>query len=367
MKALYFSNYDLNDDASGVSKKIKMQLDGFFKNEVEIIAPVVFRHSFIDKLYTKLPFTSTMYDIAVSDYINNKIDKNIRFVYMRHDVFTRKLVNNLKKLKRLGIKIFYEIPTYPYDRNEKKVKNIFMRLKDKKWRNVAGQYIDYIVDYSGAQEIFGAKTINISNGVNPDFIEPKKEFGNSNDIHLIGVALIAPVHAFDRVIESLKQYYLKVQTRKVYFHIVGDGDAKQYLIQLVRKYQLEEYVLFHGVQYGDSLDALYNLADIGVGVLGIHRRYKNQKVSSLKTKEYSAKGIPFISSEIDDAFEKHECDFKYMLDQDDTAFDVNDMINWYDRIVEAYGSKQQLSNHIRNYAYNYLTWKEQISKIITNI
>lgn len=367
MNGMYFSNYDLGDNTSGVSKKINMQVDAFQKNNVSIDTPIVYEKKKILKVLTKLPFVSTVYDFQVRKIIKSIGSCKPDFVYFRHNVFTRQLLKNLVALKNKGILILYEIPTYPYDRNEHKIKNVFMRMKDRKWREKCGRVIDYIVDTSGSKEIFGAKTINISNGINPDSILPKKVFPGTRDIHLIGVALMAPVHGFDRVIKSLSNYYMGRPGEKVYFHIVGDGDAKKSLVELSKHLKMTDYVIFHGMQYGKDLDDIYDIANIGIGTLAIQRRYADQKVSSLKTKEYSAKGIPFVTGEYEEIFDTMDCDFKYAINQGDDAFDINQLINWYTSLVDKYYGEEKLTEHIRRFAYKYLTWNDQIAKIVAVI
>ena len=142
MKGIYFSNYDLSDKASGVSKKIRMQVDAFTKNNVGIETPTVYEKKRIEKIYTKLPLSSTVYDYHIKRYLQHSDIEGIDFVYFRHNVFTRQLFKNLNALKKQGVTVLYEIPTYPYDRNEHKLKNIFMRAKDRKWREKCGGVID---------------------------------------------------------------------------------------------------------------------------------------------------------------------------------------------------------------------------------
>ena len=178
---------------------------------------------------------------------------------------------------------------------------------------------------------------------------------------------MAPVHGFDRVIRSLKKYYNSDHKANIYFHIVGDGDSRKELEELSKKLNLSKYVIFYGKQYGAELDAIYNKCDIGIGTLAIHRRYKNQKVSSLKTKEYSAKGLPFVTGEYDEIFEKNTCDFRYALDQSDDDFNMDDLLEWYSKLIMNYLGKENLARHIRQYAYDYLSWKEQIGKVVSVI
>ena len=103
MKAVYFSNYDLQDTSSGVSKKISMQIDAFKRLGVDITCPKVNANSLLAKIYMKMPFISTLHDWRVNRYIKYEMDKDVEFVYIRYNLFSRMLVYNLKLLKKEGI------------------------------------------------------------------------------------------------------------------------------------------------------------------------------------------------------------------------------------------------------------------------
>ena len=366
MNGLYLSNYNIKDFSSGVSKKIRMQLDSFENLGVKMDAPTVFTDSIISKIYTRMPFTSNLYDLKCKMYLKKNNIEKYDFVYIRHNIITKQLIANLRYIRNKGIKVFYEIPTYPYDRNENDPLNYFIREKDRKWRSEIKKVVDYVVDFSGSESIYGAPTIVVTNGVNINLFRPVVHDKKKQTIDLIAVALMAEVHGFDRVIEGMHNYYVNHENkdRIVRFHIVGDGAVRKKLQCMVKEYGLTEYVTFYGFMCGDELDRIYDACDIGVGVLGIHRRYKGQKVSSLKTKEYAAKGLPFINGENDDAFIKFKYSFE--VESNDDPLNIEDVIKWYERLVTN-EDVDTITQNIRGYARDNLTWDTQLKKIIERV
>lgn len=366
MKGIYFSNCNLSNTGSGPSKKINMQMQAIKSLGIDVISPKVYVDPLWQRIYVKLPFTSSWYDHRVKEYIRSKTN-GMDFVYFRHDVFTRQLIKNLKLLKEKNITVLYEIPTYPYDRNSNKPINWFMRQKDKYWRNHVRGLIDYIVDYSDSEEIFGCKTINVFNGIDVNFVTRRSYKAHGDTINLIGVALLARAHGFDRIIHALNGYDENKCGKKIVFHIVGEGDAKKELVALTEELELGDKVVFHGFKSGSELDEIYDIADVGVGTLALHRRIRDSKVSSLKTKEYCAKGLPFISCENDDAFSTENFPFVYIVGQNEDEIDLYALVEWYKKLLEEYGGNEKMAETIRNYASRNLAWVQQMEKVFTYI
>jgi hypothetical protein len=181
---------------------------------------------------------------------------------------------------------------------------------------------------------------------------------SDDDIHLIGVASIAHWHGYDRVIEGLHNYYYngKHNTKKVFFHIAGDSsntESTRYK-ELVKKYNLSNYVIFYGRKSGKELDVLFNKADIAVGSLGCHRILM-RNVRPLKNREYCARGLPFFYSETDDDFEDKDFILKVPANDDPVNIDV---------IVNFVISNKFNAVKIRNYALQNLTWEIQFEKVL---
>lgn len=367
LKGLYFVKEEL-EEYSGVYKKINSQIKALERLGIEMelsysvkktkhyfrkidnLTIDEFPHSFLGRMKKKF-----FYYNKLQDYILNK---EFEFIYVRYNHFAdRYFINFLKNLKSEGIKIFLEIPTYPYDEEIKdmKIKNI---LKEKKYRYKLKEYVDRIITFSEDDEIFGVKTIKINNGVDIENIKVvnKNKEQNNYEINFIGVAMISLWHGFDRMILSMAEYYKNNPKEIVRFHIVGDGDKKVVteLKDLVKKNNLEEHVMFYGYKSGKDLDEIYNKVDIAVGSLGFSR-IGLKGGSPLKIREYIAKGVPIILG-YEDISLKNTLDFIYQVPNDESVFDLYKILDWYKNLDKD-------STKIRRYAEDNLTWDKQMKKV----
>lgn len=298
--------------------------------------------------------------IEFQSIINYIKEQNITLIYLRYDhnanPFT---IHFIKKLRRNGVKIIMEIPTYPYDQEYKGLPLPYQRILfiDKCFRKRFARHVHKIVTFSDYNIIWNRPTIRISNGVDFSQIKVKKYINDtSKEFNLIGVATLHPWHGFDRAIWGLVHYYKKPHTLKIYFHIVGVGVplvVDEYK-KIVKDNNLEEYIIFHNALYGEKLNEVYEKSDMGIGSLARHRSHID-KIKTLKNREYAARGIPFIYSETDSDFE----DMPYILkvSADDTPIDINNLIDFY-RSIDVTPSK------IRATIENTLSWKIQMQKVI---
>lgn len=377
MKILYFLFHGFSEH-SGISKKIHYQIKGMQElgyhvdvcsygfddkgNRVRMINKNIIQNFGKSKL---APLGGRTDFSAVIQYVfQNKID----IIYIRsfHNAhpFTIKL---FRKLKAAGIKIAMEIPTYPYDQEYEGFPFI-SRLGnkiDQLYRNRLASLTDAIVTFSDEKKIFGQRTIRISNGVDFDNIPiHNKIISAKESIHLIGVAEVHYWHGFDRLIAGLGEYFQQNPKTKVHFHIVGGiGPSEMHdsvhapgFHELIKKYNIHEYIHFHGPKHGNELDELFNQADFAIGSLGRHRSHID-KIKTLKNREYAARGIPFIYSETDEDFEH----MPYILKApaDESPIDIN-------RLLDFYLNNHFDANEIRN-SIKHLSWKEQMKKVLEEI
>lgn len=368
IKGIYISNHNLNDKSSGVTKKIQMQLEAFKKNNILLEAPNLFCDTVVDKIIRRIPFLKCSFDKAANEYISESIKKGINFVYIRHSVCSIHLISLLKVLKKNNIKIIYEFPTFPYDRNGYGISWSLFMIKDKFSRNKLHKYVDIGVNFSGYSEIYGVKCISINNGINAEEIKIRKANRASNkSIKFLGVALLAYWNGYDRLINAIHSYYSTVNNSiDIEFHIAGHGDAFNSLKALVKKNKLENRVIFHGFISGDELNQLYDNCDVGIGTLAPSRKYKGHIMSTLKTKEYTAKGMPFIKADFDSIFDNKSIDFLFNVKDDESPIDICEIIQWYNNLVDRYG-EENLVNHIRSFAEKELSWEKQLKPIFDYI
>ena len=198
------------------------------------------------------------------------------------------LVKFSKKLKFAGIKVVTEIPTYPYDQEFSSVSDWNMKLDlwmDKRFRCQLYRHQDAVVTFSDAEEIFGQRTIRISNGVDFDSIPLHSPLtSHLSPLHLIGVAEVHFWHGFDRMIAGIGEYYRNGGQKDIYFHIVG-GVHPSYMQdipqapgfqKLIDKYGIADRIIFHGTLFGDTLTAVFNQCQFAIGSLA-HHCYQDAK------------------------------------------------------------------------------------------
>lgn len=369
---ILFLLYHGFSEHSGISKKINSQVNGLKENghNVTLCYYTVdedgvrkrmvndrilerYKNSLLGKIRHRLFFNS------ISQFI---VENNIELVYMRsiHNAnpFT---IYFLKKLKKKGVKVVMEIPTYPYDDEyrEEPLKYKLELLIDKIFRNSLTKQLERVVTFSNYKTIFGRETIQISNGVDFKSIKVKSQTNDtSQQIILIGVAEVHYWHGFDRLLKGIGEYYKKEQTFKVFFYLIGGLGPleEQEYKKIVAEYQIDKYVKFFGTRFGQELDSLFDQSDMGVGSLARHRS-NIINIKTIKNREYAARGIPFIYSEIDDDFEN----MPYILKAPANDSPIN-----LDKVIEFYKKCNKNPKMIRE-SIKRLSWKEQMQKVINTV
>lgn len=293
----------------------------------------------------------------LTDYI---IQNNIDLLYIRSAHNANPFINKMvRKVHNKGVKIVMEIPTYPYEGEfaNSPFKNKLRLKLDILCRTTMMKYLDHIVSFTDLPTILGVHNISISNGIDFNCTPVKTTINDtSKQLNLIGVAELHYWHAFDRLINGLAEYYSKPNDLKIIFNIVGEGAPSEVskLKEMTKNLNLGEYVLFHGTKSGVELDDIFNKSDIGIASLGRHRS-KITKIKTLKNREYAARGIPFIYSEIDDDFENMPYIIKAPADE--TAIDIQALVKFY--------QKNKLTpTEIRNSIITTLSWQTQMQKVI---
>lgn len=356
---------------SGITKKIAAQVVAFEKcgmqmelcfhdydNDQNSIIKVNDKHianfgkGFASKLSKRFSYS------AIYNYITAN---DINFIYLRSynnaNPFLVDFTAKLKKDKRICVQ---EIPTYPYDDEFKEAqKSDQLKLYlDKLYRNALASKLAYIITYTDLPTIFGQKTICISNGVDFDMIPIKKMYRDTFDsvVHLLIVAELHYWHGVDRAIAGMANYYKTMPQTKAILHIVGKPytPAGLKLQEQVKSLKLEEFVLFHGPLWGEALDEVFELADIGIGSLGRHRS-NIDKIKTLKNREYAARGIPFVYSETDEDFDKMPYVLKVPADESD--LNIPEVLDFLQHL-------QMSPSQIRDSITATLSWEVQMKKII---
>ena len=365
MKILFliFHGFDPNN---GISKKIEYQLEAFKANGHET------HLCYMDENCSKRRVAD---DTIIADYGNGRkgkilkrtefgsivdfaVKNQINFVYIRsnHNAnpFT---IHMVRRMKKAGMKVVMEIPTYPYDQEYFNKAMRRQLIQDKLFRNLFAKQLDAIVTFSEEDIIFGQQTIRISNGIDFDSVRMKNESHHpANELHLIGVAEIHRWHGFDRVFKGMADYYATPKEIKVYFHVVGyffSPVEEAEITEIIKTHHLQPYVILYGKKHGDELDEIFDQCDFGIGSLGRHR-VGIEHIKTLKNREYAARGIPFVYSETDTDFDNMPYVLK--MPADESAIKIEDVIKFYQQLTI---TPQQIRDSIAD-----LSWRHQMGKVI---
>lgn len=368
MKILFLTYHGF-EEASGISKKMLAQIKGLRQNGHEVyvcsydISPKGNRCRYVDgkviKNYGRGWLASIWQRVSYGCIVDYCKSSAIELVYVRSFMNASPFIIYLfKRLRAQGIRSVMEIPTYPYDKEFESLplKYKFEHIFDKMFRRRLASYMDAIVTFSDFREIFGQRTINISNGVDPDTLPQQPVIDTSSELHLIGVAEVHPWHAFDRLIAGLGQYYSQSELQKpVFFHVVGGVPdvLMKIFIKIITEYHIEKYVIFHGKLFGEELDKVFAQCAFAIGSLGRHRSGITQ-IKTLKNREYACRGIPFIYSECDSDFDHQPYIIKAPADE--SPIDIQQIISF----VKGFSLKPE---EIRK-TVEQLQWRYQMKDVI---
>lgn len=362
MKKGYYIHFQ-GRESIGVSKKIDMQMKEFSKHynmgEMEIRAT---ERSLPQRILGLFPTASIAreYDKALKNL------ENPDFVYVRRTVADRAYVTFWKNVKEKypDCKIIIEIFTYPYDKDDFAKWNAWpFYIKERLYRGRLKKYIDRFVTYTDDQEIFGVPALCTFNGIQVEDVALVGGAYQENKITLIGVAYMQRHHGYERIIEGMRAYYQGgSQKYEVTLRLVGDGPEKAGYQELVEKYHLQEHVIFYPNKSGKELDELYDGSDIALGSFGMYK-LGLYTLGALKTREYLAKGMPFITGCPVDVLEE---DYPYVKNfpNNTQSVDIREVINFYEKLKKENGDKITLARKIRESAVSRVSMQSVMQPII---
>lgn len=372
MKAIFIVFHALAE-YSGITKKIRYQVKALndcgvetelcylgwdeFGNQVRWVGDKVqknFGTGIKAKIEKRFEYNSLYHYI---------IDNNISLVYMRSMINAEPfIIRFAKKLRRKGVKVVMEIPTFPYDHEGKEL-SLSNKIRSKlnnKFRYSQAKNLDAIITFSDYDRIFNQRTIKISNGVDFDSLPLKKTYRKTPEVlELLVVAELHYWHGVDRAISGINEYVKLNPKQRVHLNIVGKPErASGFALKTqVESLDLGEFISFLGPLSGEELDEVFEKADFAIGSLARHRS-NITKIKTLKNREYAARGFGFVYSEIDEDFE----DMPYIIKApaDETPLDIS-------RIVDFYNSTNLEPIEIRKSIEPDLSWKNQMQKVIFSI
>lgn len=341
MKKLVYLAGDECTGENGVAKKIRNEIYAFKMNDINADLHIVKENRKLKKI---IPLSST--------YAWDKIVLNdVNYLYIRWEPASYPFIKMLRNFKRKNpnSKILIEIGTYPYETELKHMSNIITISRDRFYRRFLKKYVDRVIDFCGYDTLFGIKTIEIVNPIDVSLVKiPTRNVYRDDDvINVIAISSIEFYYGFDRIIKGLWNYYKTDPETTVIFHIIGEGNVLDELKQLVSNLSLDDYVKFYGFLSGKDLDEIYDIADIGIDVLGGHRKGVTA-FGSLKSREYICKGIPFITETSLPSYLEPIKKYILSIPADESDIDIDSVVTFFRQIRKE--TKLDVLEHMRDFA-----------------
>lgn len=332
--------------------------------EDEIPADIQRRRVLINNYYFRSVLDKQYQIHDIENYIK---DRKYDACYIRYDFSDLGFIRLLKALRRVCGKIVLEFPTYPYDEENKKTFLSRMKLGvDIRYRKELHKYVDYVTTfYAGNETIFEIPVIVIPNGFDFDTMNLVKEELPTDALHIIAVSSMREWHGYERFLEGMKNYYQAGGMRKMVLHLVGNGRECPKYKTIVSEYGLQDHVVFEGAMHGAELDAVYEKCALGIDSLARHRSGIDV-LSSLKSREYGAKGLPMINSCKIDILED---DFPYLLrvPADESPINMNDVFAFFDCCYDKTTSRKDIGQIIRSYVEKRTGMNQTILKVVERL
>lgn len=288
---------------------------------------------------------------------------SLDFVYIRYQGCSPFLLWMLRELRRKlpGIVIVTELPSYPYHTEARSLRERLFVLVDRLTRSQLHRYVDRIVTFSKEERIFGIETIQTDNGVDVANIELLPKPSSTRTLHLLGLANLSFWHGYDRVIAGLAAYRSNGGEREIHFDVVGTGTELGRLKSLASDLGVADQVTFWGARHGKELDEIISHAHVGISSIGMHRL--NVDTSNIKSREFCARGLPFVIGYPDRDFDA-SLPFVMHVAPDESAIDIATLMAFYHRLSAMQGDFRTM---MREYANRHLTWSAKMRAVTTSI
>ena len=205
--------------------------------------------------------------------------------------------------------------------------------------------------------------VTVSNGIDVEQVAPTafRSFdGRVLDMMFVA-SLVNPApphwHGLDRLIAGMEAYTGPVSLR---LHVVGPLHRSARRVFANSPCTVFQY----GPRTGLALDTMMRDMNLGVSTLGLYRKNLSQ-ACSLKTREYTARGLPFVMA-YDDP-DLHAVDpltpFFQRFHNDDSPIDMERVIEFAESL-NAHGGPKIVAPLMRQHALEHMDWSRKVRQML---
>jgi glycosyltransferase involved in cell wall biosynthesis len=369
-RIFYIAHYNGNPN-QGVTKKIISQVEALNKKGVETFLIFLsnsnkIENGFLGKKYIKFyiypsPPFNRFKDKVYAFFHQGHLLKNLFNSFENDDIiYMRNIIPNLsflRLLKSCKQSVFIEVPSNNIEEAIIRNSRLYQILL-KAFGNLIGNstsgiigVTDEIINLNFPKLHQNIPRIAIGNAIDVKSVplNPIQSFDEDKIIEFTTIAHISVWHGLDRFLLGMADMKNK---NRIHFNIVGEGPELNKIIQLSNDLQLKEHITFHGFLSGNDLNKILYKTHVGVSNLGTHRKNITQ-TSPLKSREFCARGIPFIYSCYDNDF---NIPYAYQLEADNEPINIDEVVNYFKNICIT----NEYNIEMREYAQKNLTWDSKM-------
>lgn len=287
--------------------------------------------------------------------------KEYDVIYFRYAPLSLGLLGLLKHLKDINaaVKIFIELPTYPFIEEYHGLKKLLVNLVGYRHKHFK-KYVTNIVSVGNHYNIWGIPVVQIKNAIDPESYKMRSHVHVDNVLRLVMVSTFWSWHGIDRLVNGMIHYLSDKSAKyKVYLTLVGDGPDLSHITKLAEHPAVKENIFFFPPSYGGELNQLFDQADIAIGTLAVDRLNMTD-CSALKHREYGARGIPFVYAGSDMSF--NEKDFALKLPLKEAPVDFVQIESFFDKIKNQ--PIEFSPEAIKNKVKSDLSWETQLQFLL---
>ena len=348
-------NYIPYDNQIGVNKKIEAQAKAAIKVGLDI--DFIILNSFIEKQEENLIYKKINESILIKKLFRfNIIDKYVElkkydYLILRYSDMD---FSSLQFIFKYGNKVITEhhtdelaeiLTSNSIFSGRYLIERFFAPLflkKSKAFIGVTNEIINVELNKCKCNK----KTLLMSNGADVESIKfTKFKPFDGKELNIIFVAsFFASWHGLNKILDNLISYKGNII---INLYLIGDlSKSDIYKIKNINHPYINIYI--KGRLYGDELDKVFAISTIAISTK------KMIEACALKTREYIARGIPFIYGYKDVDLNGDE---KFALKIDE--FDINQVIEFAKNV----SMKKDISFEMREFAKNNLDWKIKMNKL----
>ncbi|HBE7006328.1 TPA: glycosyltransferase, partial [Enterococcus faecium] len=176
-------------------------------------------------------------------------------------------------------------------------------------------------------------------------------------------------HGYDRLIKGIAQYYSEGGDWAIRLNLIGNGNTTvlNSYKSMISNSNLEGIIKVLPGMDSQELDTVFDTTDLAVDTLARFRSgvYYN---STLKGKEYLARGIPIISgveTELDN-FENYE--YYFRVPADESSINISDILDFYTKVIlQSNKTDKEVIQFIREFGKKNFNFDKMLEPVINKI